>query len=157
MCACVCVIFCLFDSDEPALLLHMLNVSLYYAITILILPQVSFIWLNKIWDTRIYKGSQRIRQIRCMQERSNVARSEKKESVQNMLLFIRRDTFLLYVLFLFWSAYVCVSVRLIVAFCSVEIVGIKGILLKRNALFLIAEKNRQIFNLNECMKWSTIK
>lgn len=51
----VCVIFCLFDFDEPALLLlHMLNVSLYYAITILILPQVSFIWLNKKFGTHVY-------------------------------------------------------------------------------------------------------
>lgn len=84
----LCVIFCLFDFDEPALLLlHMLNMSLYYAITILILPQVSFIWLIKFGTHNTQRTRQIIRNI--WKERNGNRGREQGHTIQKICCFLQ--------------------------------------------------------------------
>lgn len=129
-CVCVCVIFCLFDFDEPALLLlHMLNVSLYYAITILILPQVSFIWLNKIRDTH---WSNKLDKFETYTVREKRCQGCREEEHMKYVAFFSQTLFYCACCSFFWSLSVCV--RLNVAFWLVHVDRIKGI------MFLISKK-----------------
>lgn len=104
---CVCVIFCLFDFVEPALLLlHMLNMSLYHAITIVILPQVSFIWLIKFGTYDLKRKRRKKNIIRNERKKSRQRRRKKNENERNKHIYkIYMLLLLVSLLFLSFNVY----------------------------------------------------